>query len=132
MSSLMFLQYDEDQWFRYSEKEQQECCDAWIKKYLPNPECHGIVLKLIPDPVFPRGEQEYPYVHWQVDLTPLRKPKRDFEVLEAMVTIVLTKEAFDVPLRKEVEMELLKYPNGTKYRVANCNDEIVLQGRVNK
>lgn len=132
MSSLLLLEYNEDQWKRYSEAEQQECYDTWIKKYLPVTDYHGIVLKLKPDPIFPSGEHEYPYVYWRYDLTKDRKPKKDFEI-SCHVYIDLDQSVTDIDprLRAKIELAVREYPNGTTWQVSNGTKEL-LRGKVNK
>lgn len=55
------VEYDEDQWNRYDKPGQEQCFEAWAKRAKPLGALF-VVLKLLPDPVFPMGTKTAPYV----------------------------------------------------------------------
>lgn len=55
------VEYDEDQWFKYDKMGQDFCIETWVKKATPLG-AKFVVLRLLPDPLFPVGEHELPYV----------------------------------------------------------------------
>lgn len=69
------VDYDEDQWKRYTEETQEFCRQTWTKKAQAL-RCERVALRLIPDPLFPSGEKDKPYFVWQHNLVaPVEKPK---------------------------------------------------------
>lgn len=55
------VEYDEDQWNRYDAETQQQCVDTWVKKAKPLG-AEFVVLRLIPDPLFPSSDKAGPYI----------------------------------------------------------------------
>jgi hypothetical protein len=55
------VEYDEDLWNRYDKPGQEHCFQTWAGKAKPMGAVF-VVLKLIPDPVFPSGDKTVPYV----------------------------------------------------------------------
>lgn len=133
MASVHCITYDEDLWFRYDDAQRQACKDAWLRKYDPVEDYHTLVLKLIPDSLFPRNaEKPLPYIEWQVDLAARRKPVLPYEIA-ANVRITLSEDADLYRMRGKIDLALREYPNGTRYQVFNHGcDKPVLQGVVTK
>lgn len=64
-SELVYLvEYDEDQWMKYSEEDKQYCMDTWIKKAEPL-EVERVVVRIHPDILFPRYGNQRPYIDRQ-------------------------------------------------------------------
>lgn len=55
------VERDEDQWNGYDETRQNNCWRRWRKLAIENG-CARVVLKLVPDVVFPSGSNTRPYV----------------------------------------------------------------------
>jgi hypothetical protein len=55
------VEYDEDQWNKYDKEGQEHCFAEWAKKAKPMG-CVFVVLRLLPDALFPHGRQDAPYV----------------------------------------------------------------------
>jgi hypothetical protein len=55
------VDYDEDQWERYDQEGKEFCFERWAQKAKPMG-CVFVILRLIPDPLFPRGTKTVPYV----------------------------------------------------------------------
>lgn len=55
------VEYDEDQWNKYDKAGQEYCFETWAKKAKPMGAVF-VVLKLVPDPLFPTGDKSIPYV----------------------------------------------------------------------
>lgn len=55
------VEYDEDQWLKYDKEGQEHCFEAWVRKAKPMGAMF-VVLRLIPDPLFPSGEKTMPYI----------------------------------------------------------------------
>jgi hypothetical protein len=55
------VEYDEDQWLKYDKEGQEHCFDTWIRKAKPMGALF-VVLRLIPDPLFPSTDKVVPYV----------------------------------------------------------------------
>jgi hypothetical protein len=55
------VEYDEDLWNRYDKAGQEHCFETWAKKAKPMGAVF-VVLRLVPDPVFPSGDKTIPYV----------------------------------------------------------------------
>lgn len=128
---IYLIRYDEDQWERYDDAGKQFCYDTWIKKATPLA-VDTVVLQLIPDPIFPRGSHEKPYVGWQHWIE--RKADKGF-VITGIATVWLPKgvNELDVPLRAKIEREVYeKYPNGTTYVILGGNSHQLVQGKVQK
>jgi hypothetical protein len=54
------VEYDEDQWLKYDKAGQEHCFETWAKKAKPMG-AQFVVLRLIPDPLFPSGDKTIPY-----------------------------------------------------------------------
>jgi hypothetical protein len=70
------IQYDEDQWNRYDKTRQLHCFAEWEKKATALG-AEYVVLRLIPDPIFPSGDKTVPYVARSIairrdDFNPIR------------------------------------------------------------
>lgn len=61
IDDIYHVTYDEDQWNRYSQEQQDDCFATWMKKATQNGATR-CVLTLLPDKVFPAGEHTAPYV----------------------------------------------------------------------
>lgn len=55
------VEYDEDQWNKYDKAGQEHCFATWADKAKPMG-ARFVVLRLIPDPIFPTGDRTVPYV----------------------------------------------------------------------
>lgn len=55
------VEYDEDQWLKYDKEGQEFCFETWAKKAKPLGAVF-VVLRLVPDPLFPSGEKTTPYI----------------------------------------------------------------------
>lgn len=55
------IEYDEDQWLKYDKEGQEHCFETWAAKAKPMG-AEFVVLRLIPDPLFPSGDKTIPYV----------------------------------------------------------------------
>lgn len=55
------VEYDEDQWNKYDKEGQEHCLTTWAGKAKPMGAVF-VVLRLIPDALFPSGEKVVPYV----------------------------------------------------------------------
>lgn len=55
------VEYNEDQWERYDAEGKEHCFVTWAEKAKPLGAVF-VVLRLIPDPLFPAGEHTAPYV----------------------------------------------------------------------
>lgn len=109
------IEYDEDQWYRYDDAGKQFCYDTWIKKATPLPDIDMVVLRLIPDPVFPRGDKELPYIEWQHCIDRREQPVRDGR-----------------SLRHDVEALLQRLPADATYETMCTALKNLLAGKVNK
>jgi hypothetical protein len=109
---VYLIQYDEDQWFRYDEAGWQFCYDTWIKKASAIPGIKLVVLRLIPDAIFPRDpEKPLPYILWQQEVV---RPENDGFKFTGHVLIELERP-LDPSMRARIEKALLAYPSGTTY-----------------
>lgn len=55
------VEYDEDLWSKYDKAGQEHCFETWAKKAKPMG-AQFVVLRLIPDALFPSGDRTIPYV----------------------------------------------------------------------
>jgi hypothetical protein len=55
------VEYDEDLWNKYDKAGQEHCFETWAKKAKPMG-AQFVVLRLIPDALFPSGDKTIPYV----------------------------------------------------------------------
>lgn len=55
------VEYDEDQWLKYDKEGQDFCFEQWSRKAKPMGALF-VVLRLIPDALFPSGDKTVPYV----------------------------------------------------------------------
>lgn len=55
------VEYDEDQWLKYDKEGQDYCFTTWAGKAKPLGAVF-VVLRLIPDALFPSGEHTIPYI----------------------------------------------------------------------
>jgi hypothetical protein len=55
------VEYDEDQWNKYDKEGQEHCFKTWAGKAKPMGAVF-VVLRLIPDALFPSGDKTLPYI----------------------------------------------------------------------
>lgn len=55
------VEYDEDQWLKYDKAGQDHCFETWAAKAKPMGALF-VVLRLIPDPLFPTTDKTVPYI----------------------------------------------------------------------
>lgn len=58
------IEYDEDLWESLPESSKDTCKGVWRKK-AESLGVRWVGLRLVPDPMFPRGAREKPYIAWQ-------------------------------------------------------------------
>jgi len=58
---LYLVNYEEDQWMKYDDDGREFCWQSWIKWATPL-KCTKVVLRLIPDELFPMHGNEMPYL----------------------------------------------------------------------
>jgi hypothetical protein len=55
------VEYDEDQWIKYDKEGQEFCFEQWARKAKPMGAVF-VVLRLIPDALFPISDKTVPYI----------------------------------------------------------------------
>lgn len=126
------ITYDEDLWKSYDDDGRQFCKDTWIKKATPMADVRFVVLKLVPDDLFPMHGHETPYVEWQHQID--RPPECGFTV-DACVTFTVvsdTAKYVDPVTRMEMtkRMQDMRYPAGTHFRIVNGNGDVIERGKL--
>lgn len=120
-----FVQYDEDQWNLYDDAGKQYCYEYWKKKAKPMGVAY-VALRLVPDPLFPSGPREAPYIAWQY-MFPV---EADVSYTTKTVVHVTLLSEPTPRIRHDVEAELAtSHPKGSAWR-AYWNDKQVWNGRV--
>lgn len=79
---VYLVEYDEDLWNRFDQKGQDHCFATWAKKAKPLGALY-VVLRLVPDALFPSGDKTQPYIAKQVPV--------ELDILDPiLVTVKLT------------------------------------------
>lgn len=116
-TSVYAISYNEDRWYRFTEKQREECCEAWIKKAEPM-DVEEVVLKLIPDPIFPQHGKEHPYIAWRHKF-----PNKDVDdwIERRYVEICTNDNTFvlDEEDREKFKTYCAKHPKGTRIVLTN-------------
>jgi hypothetical protein len=127
------VEYDEDQWNKYDEAGQNFAFQRWADKAKPLG-CVMVVLRLVPDPIFPSGSNTAPYVARQEQIAPTAKPLS----VSIAVTCRIDKFTFDsaseldrLALRRAARAELSKYsmPGNPSYTIM-VGDEQLEHGKI--
>lgn len=107
-----FIEYDEDQWHRYDDAGKEYCKSYWLKKAEPMG-VRFVALRLVPDPLFPAGARETPYIEWQH----VFEFKADIPYTTQTVVHVTLNVEPEPKVRFALEDELRKtHPKGTTFR----------------
>lgn len=109
------VDYDEDQWKRYT-AETQEYCKATWKKRAAAQGCERIALRLIPDPIFPCYGKEKPYFVWQEDLLSRSKVQALY-TFAAEVVVTLAHDLNRKQMQELMHTLSRSYPRGSRYRI---------------
>lgn len=104
------VNYDEEQWNKYSPEAQEQTMQAWVKKAKPMG-AEYVVLRLHPDPLFPAGDKTAPYVARSV---PIDQGKFD----PFKVAVELKCEIDSETWRKASEGERMKLKTDARARLA--------------
>lgn len=112
------VNYDEDLWLALDNERREFCQQTWVEKAKVMPAVKWVVLKLIPDDLFPTNGHETPYIVWQLELK--RPPECGFTVSSDIVVIVDNNFAFIQPkMRADISRALEDYKRGTPYSIYN-------------
>jgi hypothetical protein len=118
-ASAYIVQYEEDVWKGLSEETQQYCKDTWIEFATPLG-LDEVVLRLIPDPVFPGFGKEKPYIEWRHKF-----PKDLGGDWFSTCTVVLNtndhRDRLDAEGQDQMRSYFSAYPKGTRFIVKNLN-----------
>lgn len=99
---VYMVNYSEDLWKAFDAEGQQFCKDTWIKKATPIANIKYVVLRLIPDELFPMHGHETPYVEWQHEIE--RAPECGF-TLEATFTVCVPyQHKQDIPVNMYMDI----------------------------
>lgn len=127
-NSMYLIEYNEDQWLKYSDDQKQFCYDTWIKKAEPL-SVTFVTLRLMPDPIFPINGRTKPYVEWQHRFD--RKAETILTVNHALVAIYSTEATMTPAAIRERDAILATFPSGTWYEIWN-GTTIIDKGVVHK
>lgn len=126
---IWLVEYDEDDWKALPDATKDHCRDTWIKKASALKEVRFVVLKLIPDELFPMHGHEKPYVEWQHAID--RGPEKGYTV-ETLVAVQLPAPYELSPLlRSRIESELREtHPKGTVWSIRGAAGVSLAMGRI--
>lgn len=119
---IYLVEYSEDLWYDLPDATKDHCRSEWIKKATAMKEVRFVVLKLLPDDLFPMHGHELPYVHWQHAID---RGNECGYTYAAGVGVKLNKGTEFTPLlRSRIESELReKFPKGTVWQVWSAADQ---------
>lgn len=116
---VYLVEYDEEAWLTTPAETQQYCVDTWIKKAKPLG-ARFLVLRLVPDALFPLRGNDAPYIHERYPIE--QAPERGF-VAVANVQFEVTGEYGPI-MRAGISRELEKYPKGTFFAIHDGKNQI--------
>ena len=102
------VQYDEDQWKRYDTERQEFCLAEWVKQATPMG-AHYIVLRLLPDALFPSGDKTAPYVARTIPIQ-----REDFDPVQISIKLCANIDADTWDKASEMQRGNLKTAARTK------------------
>lgn len=117
--SVYLVNYDEDQWMRYTDAQKQHCMDTWIKKAEPLG-VKRVLVKIHPDILFPSYGKTRPYIDRQHRFPDTEKG------WEFSRTLNIQTNTDQVALSEEdLKGIKLYYDNADRIVVKNCNGTIL-------
>lgn len=122
--SVYLVEYNEDQWMKYSEEDKQYCMDTWVKKAKPTG-VSRVVVKIHPDILFPRYGRDRPYIDRQYRFPQEEKGWQAHRVIHVQTNtdqVSLTEADLKRIEQVEIANELQK---GDKLILRNCNDVVL-------
>lgn len=121
-----FVQYDEDLWNALDDERRDFCKSEWVRKATPLDGVRFVVLRLIPDALFPSGEHETPYVAWQHEITE-KDDDPDYEI-SVVISVVLAVE-WTPQLQSTIMRSLAKqFPSGAKFAICTRKGYVLSRG----
>ena len=120
---LYLVEFDEEQWLTTPEETQRYCVDTWIKKAKPLG-ARWLVLRLIPDELFPLRGNDAPYIHLREPIE--QAPERGYVIKGTMEVHVCSDEPYLSPvIRMSVTKAMRAYPKGTPYVIYNSAGDML-------
>jgi len=125
VGKVYLIEYDEALWFRMDETRRGFCIDYWRKIAEPLTDVEHLVLRLIPDPLFPLNGNEFPYIRWQAPIA--RKPACGFTARVVARYVLDPNENIANPrVNGALRSARASLPKGTRWRVIQNNKIIDL------
>lgn len=110
-----YIDYGEDAFLSLPDERKQYCYDTWVQK--ANDRKNKIVaLRLIPDPLFPSGDNEKPYIFWQQKLEAAEVKQWSVEA-KVQVFLTSTAEVTEHYLLMIIAELRTRYPVRTVYEI---------------
>jgi len=128
------IEVDEDYWLSLPDDRQVYCKEVWTEKARQQPDTARVVLRLIPDALFPMHGHDKPYIAWQADID--RPPECGFTV-DTVVTITVNTDSkyVDPVMRADisgrlagVRVQAVTY--GATFRIVNARGDVIEHGRL--
>ena len=131
---IYLVEYLEDNWKGLPEATREFCKQQWIKRAEPLANVQFVVLRLLPDELFPMHGHEKPYIEWRHPIE--RGPKCGYTVqghVEVKLESALDtmEDTVDPVLRARIESDLRdKYPKNTPYIIYGRETRYLATGRL--
>lgn len=121
-----FVSYEEDLWNALDDDHKDFCKAHWVKVSTPIPDVRHIVLRLIPDALFPSGEHELPYVAWQHEI--LEKDNDPDYTMSAVVSVTMNTD-WTAALQSKMMREMARaYPSGSRFEIRTRKGVLLSKG----
>jgi hypothetical protein len=126
---VYLITYDEDVWLSLPKERQEFCKQTWLSKAEAIVAVQHVVLKLVPDELFPVNGHEKPYVAWQQEIG--RPPECGFTV-RSQITVTIETDAkyVDPVMRADISRALEGNMPGTPFRIVTRGGNIIEAGRI--
>lgn len=126
---IYLVHYDEDLWKAFNAEQQEFCKDTWLRKATAIDGIRFVVLKLVPDELFPMHGHEKPYVEWQV---PIDAPPESGFTVETTVTVTVEGDAkyVDPVMRMEITKSLSGLMRGVAFQIVNKRGDVIERGKL--
>lgn len=123
---LYLIHMEEDLWKGLDPDRQAFCKAQWTEKATAIPEVRFVVLKLVPDELFPVHGHDKPYVEWQEAID--RPPECGFERRVELTLCITGDGKLNPVMRAEMTGYLVGHVKGTRYCILNEIGDVFERG----
>lgn len=120
-----FVSYSEDLWLGLDDDRREYCKQRWLEVATPIPGVRFIVLRLIPDPLFPSTDKESPYVAWQQEIE--KQGDADY-TMKAVIAVEMNVEWTAALQSKMMRDMAAHYPSGSKFEIRTRKGNLLSKG----